>query len=70
MFEGRQFECSSQHKVRVLVGNQPGEDDMGPYPLAVFLATSPHGEADRAMTQYAASGYRNLRWVMDACLVF
>ena len=39
-------------------------------PLAVFLATSPHGEADRAMTQYAASGYRNLRWVMDACLVF
>jgi hypothetical protein len=70
MFEGRQFECSSQHKVRLLVGTLPGEDDVEPYPLAVFLANASHGEADRAMTQYAASGYRNLRWVMDACLVY
>lgn len=68
-FDGNQFECTSKHKIRVLVGTQPGED-VEPYPLAVFLVTAPHGDADRVMTQYAASGYRNLRWVMDACLVF
>lgn len=25
MFEGRQFECSSQHKVRLLVGTLPAK---------------------------------------------
>jgi hypothetical protein len=68
MFEGRQLECSAKYQVRVLVGTRPDEN-IEPYPLALFLLSAPYGEADRAMTQFAASGYKNLSWVLDANLV-
>lgn len=57
----------SQYAVRVIMGNQPGEDE--PYPLAIIPASQPHGTLDRAMSQYAVSGYQNLKLVTDAYIV-
>lgn len=69
-FEGNQFECTSQYKVKVLVGNMPGEDAQGiePYPLAI-APMNRASDLDRSMEQFAISGYKNLRFVNDACLV-